>query len=350
MNSIFYMIFVIGLLVFVHELGHFLVAKSRKVRVEKFSLGFGPEIIGRKIGETRYCLSIIPLGGYVKMAGENIEDERKGEPYEYLSKSVKERIAIVGAGPVMNILLCVVIFAVLFTAGVPYLPGRVGTVLENSPAEEAGLKTGDKILEIDNKIIEDWTALTEIIHKSAGKSVRLTVEREEKKFEIEVVPKLDEDNKIGLIGITPYHSGKDINEFPKKKYSPVVSLGKAFNRTFYLVRIIYEGLWKLITGQVSAKHLGGPILIAQMAGQQAQAGMSNLFMFIAVISVNLAVLNFLPIPVLDGGHILFLSIEGIRGKPVSKKKQEIAQQVGITILICLMLLATYNDILRFFTK
>ena len=343
-------VFVIGVLVFVHELGHFLVAKLRNVRVEKFSLGFGPEIIGRKIGDTRYILSLIPLGGYVKMAGENFEDERKGEPYEYLSKSLKERLAIVASGPLMNLLLCVVILAAILTIGVPYISGRVGTVLKDSPAERAGLESGDKILEIDGALIEDWISLTKIIQKSPDKLLLLKIGRGDREFEIGVTPGLDETNKIGLIGITPYDYGKEVKEFPKKRYPVFISLGKAFTRTFYLVRVMYVGLWKLVTGQVSVKALGGPILIAQLAGQEARMGMTNLFMFIAIISVNLAVINFLPIPVLDGGHILFLLIEGVSGRPVSKKKQEIAQQIGIAVLIALMMFVTYNDILRFLQK
>jgi len=424
-------IFVIGVLVFIHELGHFLVAKARKVRVEKFSLGFGPEIIGCKIGDTRYVLSLIPLGGYVKMAGENLEDEGKGEPYEYRSKSVKDRLSIVASGPLMNIVLCVVILAILFNIGLPYISSQVGTILKDSPAEEVGIKSGDKILEIDGALVADWTSLTKIIRKNPNKLLKLKVERGEGELEIGIKPRLDETTKMGLIGITPYYgrkvgkilktssaykagiregdeiirvSGNPVSQWneildlmgkekanevslsmlrqevengeesieihfsftrdeqsgtplldfypalPKKRFSLFISFGKAVSRTFYLVKIVYVGLWQLVTGQVSAKLIGGPILIAQLAGQEAQMGLARLFLFIAIISVNLAVLNFLPIPVLDGGHILFLLIEGIRGKPLSKRKQEIAQQIGIAILVGLMMFATYNDILRFIQK
>lgn len=426
-------IFVVGILVFVHELGHFLFAKWRKVRVEKFSLGFGPEITGRTIGETRYVLSAIPLGGYVKMAGETPSEEIKGEPYEYLSKTVKERIGIVAAGPIMNVIFCIVIIAILFLTGLPYIQGRIGKVMENSPAEKAGLKSGDIITGIDKKEVNDWESLTKIIHSNPGRELEFAIKRGDERFDVSIAPQIGEKSKVGLIGITPYYgrkvgriskkspayqaglkpgdeiiavSGKPVSQwdeimdiidkeergeislsilrrnesnpaaamvhirftpardrqsagvvifdftpqFPEKRYPFFVSFGKAFSRTFYLIKITYAGLWKLVRGQVSFKLIGGPIMIAQLAGQEAQMGLNNLFMLIAIISVNLAVLNFMPIPVLDGGHIFFLLIEGIMGKPLSRKKQEIAQQIGIAVIIGLMLLATYNDILRFLEK
>lgn len=418
-------VFVVGLLIFVHELGHFLVAKAKKVRVEKFSLGFGPKIISHHIGETDYMLSLIPLGGYVKMAGESFEDKREGRPDEFLSKKVSERLGIVAAGPLMNIGLTVVIFAILFSLGLPYIPGQVGTVLKDSPAEKAGLKAGDLIKEINGQAIDDWAGLTRLIQRNPEKELQLKIKRGREEIAIGVKPRLEEKSKIGLIGITPYYGRKagrvsknsaaykaglregdeiikvngqavsqwdeilnilekegpdifliigrkgeeiKINFFlppgeesklskldfypalPVKKYSPLLSLGLALNRTFYLIKVIYLGLWQLVTGQVSMKFIGGPLLIAQLAGQEAQLGLTNLFLFIALISVNLAVLNFLPIPILDGGHIFFLAIEGVTRKPVSKRKQELAQQVGMFILIALMLFATYNDILRFVAK
>jgi regulator of sigma E protease len=338
-------IFVGGLLLLVHELGHFLMAKLRKVRVEKFSLGFGPKIISHRIGETQYLLSLIPLGGYIKMAGDSPEDKPTGASYEFLSKKVSERLGVVAAGPLMNVILAIVIFTIVFSLGLPHLTGSIGTVLKDSPAGKAGLKAGDKIISINGKPVEDWNGLTKIIQRSPNKQLPLEIERGSEKLSLMVTPALEGISQVGLIGITP-----DYEKSVIKKYSPFTSLGLALSRTLELIKIIYIGLWQLITGQVSLKYIGGPLLIAQLAGQQAQLGLINLFLFIALISVNLAVLNFLPIPILDGGHILFLFIEGLTGRPVSKKRQEMAQQFGMAVLIGLMLLATYNDILRFLHK
>lgn len=345
MINIISAIFVVGFLILVHELGHFLMAKARKVRVEKFSLGFGPKIISHRIGETQYLLSLVPLGGYIKMAGDSPEDKPTGASYEFLSKKVSERLGIVAAGPLMNILLAVVIFTIVFSLGLPYLTGSIGTILKDSPAEKAGLKAGDKIISINGKPVEDWNDLTKIIQRNPDKQLPLEIERGKEKLSLMVTPRLEEKSKVGRIGITP-----DFEKSVIKKYSPFTSLGMALSRTVELIKIIYIGLWQLITGQVSLKYIGGPLLIAQLAGEQARLGLINLFLFISLISVNLAVLNFLPIPILDGGHILFFFIEALTGRPVGKKKQEMAQQIGMAVLIGLMLLATYNDILRFVAK
>lgn len=351
LDSLLWAVLVLGGLIFIHELGHFLVAKRAGVKVLKFSLGFGPKIIGITRGETEYLLSAIPLGGYVKMHGEDPKEEVADPERSFSAKSVGWRSLIILAGPGSNLLLAVAIFWVIFTIGVPTLATKVGEVMQDFPAHEAGILTGDRIKAIDGHPIEKWEELATQIHQSPGRPVRLTVERAGDQFDLVVAPKatrqkdlFGEEQEIGLLGIAP------AEEFLMERTNPATAFAKAIYKTYDLSRLILLTFVKLIQGVVPAKTIGGPLLVAQMAGQQARLGILPLLFFTALLSINLAILNLLPIPILDGGHLLFSLIEAVRGKPVSLQKREMAQQVGMAMLVALMIFAFYNDIFRLLGK
>ena len=340
-------IVVLGVLIFVHELGHFLVAKRAGVSVLKFSLGFGPKIAGFTRGGTEYLLSAIPLGGYVKMLGEDPKEEVVDREGSFSAKPLGWRSLIILAGPGSNFLLAVAIFWVVFMVGVPTLATKVGEVMDGFPAREAGLLRGDRIVAIEGQPVEKWEELAKQIHQSPGRPVRLTVEREGKRFDLAVAPKatkqknlFGEEQEIGLLGIAPSE------EFLTERTNPIAAFGKAVYKTYDLSVLILITFGKLLQGVVPAKTIGGPLLVAQMAGEQASLGVMNLLVFTALLSINLGILNLLPIPILDGGHLFFALVEAARGKPVSLKKREMAQQVGLVLLVALMIFAFYNDIFR----
>ncbi len=342
-------IIVLGVLIFVHELGHFLVAKLSRVCVLTFSLGFGPKLLGKKVGETQYQISMVPLGGYVKMIGEEPGEKIPPEllTRSFTAQSVKSRMGIVFAGVFFNYLFAVLAFIIIFMAGMPTLLPEVGDVKPDYPAYQAGLQKGDRILDVNGTAVKKWDDLARMIHDSGGRPLLLTVERDQKSFPVSVIPQtlaqknlFGEDIQVGLIGISP--SGNSFVE----RYDPFTATYRAFVQTWRITELTVISIVKIFEGKVSAKTIGGPILIAQLAGQQAKAGGLSLLLFMAIISINLVVLNLLPIPVFDGWHILLFLIEGVTGRPVSLKLREKAQQVGIFMIILLMLLVFYNDISR----
>ena len=344
-------IIVLGVLIFFHEFGHFLIARLFGVGVEKFSLGFGPRLIGKKIGRTDYRISAIPLGGYVKMVGEEPDAEVSPQDLSvsFTHKHVLKRMCIVAAGPIFNILLAVIIFFVIFWAsGAMILKPSVGEVRDGSPALAAGLKAGDLITAIDGVAVANWENMTELIGASNGKTLEITVQRADTEKVFQVTPDLvpaknlfGEDIQRYIIGISA--SGdvytRELNLFQ--------ALTESLKQTYTIVELMVIIIGKLITGDISADTIGGPIMIAKMAGDQAKAGISNLIFFIALISVNLAIINLVPIPILDGGHLLFFLIELIKGRPVNLKVREVAQQIGLFIILLLVILVFYNDIFRY---
>jgi len=347
LDYILWAVVVLGVLIFVHELGHFLVAKRAGVAVLKFSLGFGPRIAGFTRGGTEYLLSAIPLGGYVKMLGEDPKEEVVDQERSFSSKPVGWRSLIILAGPGANFLLAIAIFWVVFMVGVPTLATKVGDVMDGFPAKAAGLLRGDRIVAIEGRPVERWEELAKQIHQSPGRPVRLTVQRGDRSFDLSVAPKatkqknlFGEEQEIGLLGIAP------AEEFLTERSNPIAAFGMALYKTYDLSRLIVITFVKLLQGVVPAKTIGGPLLVAQMAGEQARLGVLNLLFFTALLSINLAILNLLPIPILDGGHLFFSLIEAVRGKPVSMQKREMAQQVGLVLLVALMIFAFYNDIFR----
>ncbi|MFO7713897.1 RIP metalloprotease RseP [Desulfosarcina sp.] len=452
-TSIFAFIIVLGILIFFHELGHFLVARLFGVGVEKFSLGFGPRLLGKTVGMTDYRISAIPLGGYVKMVGDEPDAELDPAmiPYSFTHKHVFKKIMIVAAGPFFNLLLAVIIYAGFFyfigtedirpvvnhvaadspaaRAGLhngdvvvavngskvaswgginrliaegrgaevritvnrddsrfdvavtpqtkvakdilgddaPYydvgfsglapLKALVGEVAEGYPAQKAGMQKGDLIVAINDRPVDSWNTMKEIISQSKGEPMDVRVLRGEETLALEIVPVLySEENILGekvdsyRIGIST--AGIDIPEADRitLKRGPFQAIAESIDQTYQISRLTLLSIGKLIKGTVSTKTLGGPIMIAEMAGQQAKEGIVNLVFFIAVLSINLAVLNFLPIPVLDGGHLMFFFIEAVIGRPINIRMREIAQQAGIFVLIMLMIFVFYNDIVRVFSN
>jgi len=345
-------VIVLGVLIFVHELGHFLMAKKSKVGVITFSLGFGPKLFGKKIGETQYQISAIPLGGYVKMVGEEPGEKIPPEllPKSFSAASVSKRMGIVFAGVFFNFLFAVIAFAVIFMAGMPTLLPEVGDVKPEYPAYQAGILKGDRVIEANGTPIKRWDDLAKIIHDSGEKPLLLKIDRDGKTLQISVTPQssvqkdiFGEDSRVGLIGISP--SGNTFIE----RFDPFTAFYKGLVQSWNWAELTVVSLVKIIQGKISAKTIGGPIFIAQLAGQQAKAGALSLIHFMAVISINLVILNILPIPILDGWHILMFLVEGLIGKPVSLKLRERAQQVGLFLIVLLMLLVIYNDVLRIFT-
>jgi regulator of sigma E protease len=339
-------IFILSVLIIVHELGHFLAAKSAGVRVEKFSLGFGPLLFKKKKGQTEYCISAIPLGGFVKLAGDNLE-EYKGRPYEYYSKSRGARFKIIFAGPLLNYILGFLCFWLIIFFGFPTFTNKVGGLLEGYGAQEAGLKRGDIIIAVDGVKVDFWEELQNIIQeKRTAAKVKLSVQRGGKKFtqevritEQEVTDQLGQKHKVGLLGITPLD----------KKYGFFESFELGIKRTLQLTGLTYKGLWRIITGKLSVREsVTGPLGIFYITSKAASLGIIALLHLVAVLNISLALFNLLPLPVLDGGHILLLGIEKIRGKYLGLRAERLITQIGMGVILTLALLVTYNDIVRHF--
>lgn len=350
MGTVLATIFVLGVLIFVHELGHFLVAKAVGIRVEKFSLGFPPKLFGFKKGDTEYCISVIPLGGYVKMAGENPdESEVTGAPDEFMSKTPLQRAAVIFAGPFMNYVTAFLIYFGLYSIqGVPTVDNSqfvIGGVAENAPAEQAGLQEGDVILSVDGSAITSLYDLSSIVSEKPGEEVSVEYRRGDQVSSVSLVTKVDtvlnaEGGKepVGLLGVLQNVW------YERPGFFSSVALGA--QRTWEMTVLVCDFFYRLVTLQMSPKLIGGPVFIAKFSGEAAKQGASTLLYFIAMLSVNLAIINVLPIPVLDGGHLMFLVIERIRKKPLSLKQRAAIQQVGLAFLLVMIVFVTYNDIVR----
>jgi regulator of sigma E protease len=351
--SIVSVVVLLGVLIFVHELGHFLMAKRAGVGVLKFSLGFGPRIIGRKIGETEYLLSLIPLGGYVKLLGESSDEElpEEDKARSFLKQTVWKRILIVGAGPVFNLLLALVTFAFVNMIGLPVLTTEIGSLQSDSAAIESGMKMGDRIIVIDGKSLTKWDEISEIVTKSKGRPLRVKVRRDTITLDITVTPRsmktrnlFGEEVESYKIGISP--SPHTVIE----RRNPISAFGEGFRQTWIISKLTVISIYKLFQGVISPKTLGGPILIAQIAGAQAKEGMVHFLLFMALLSINLAILNLLPIPILDGGHLLFYGIEMFTGREINVRWREMAQQIGFVLLSLLMIFVFLMDIERLNVK
>lgn len=342
----------LGLLIVFHEFGHFIVAKLSGVGVLTFSVGFGPKLWVKKAGETEYALSAFPLGGYVKMVGEDPDEQVQLADREksFANKSLLARTAIVFAGPGFNLLLAVLLLMVVFTFyGVPVMSTEVSGVEQGSPAERAGITKGDRIVAIDGIPVQEWEDLSQRIKGSGGRPLDLQIRRGEETVNLSVQPTKKEGQTIFGEPKVDYMIGIG-SQVSLEKHQPGLAIGRAVVQTYEYSKLTLMAFYKMIVGDVSPRNIGGPILIAQMAGQQAQEGVGTFLAFLAVLSINLGILNLLPVPVLDGGHLVFFAVEAVIRKPVSVKYREMAQQVGICLLALLMVYAFYNDILRFFEK
>lgn len=432
MTTLISFIIVLGILIFIHELGHFAVAKACGVGVEKFSLGFGPKLVGIRRGETEYRISVLPLGGYVKMVGEapgeEVSPELKAKSFTH--KPVWKRAAIVAAGPAMNLILAIALLPVIFMIGIqvpvyldkaaevgyvvpdepafkagikpgdtvksldgkevrnwedllaelamnpskaveltltrdsetikttitpetseqtgagyggmfPPMKPVIGDVAPGYPAKDAGLKAGDLILAINGNRITHWAELEGIIHKSEGK-LKLLVQRDGKELTFEVTPKYNEEAKVHLIGISRQ------DQTVLRQYGFGESITKGISSGIEMTTKLFVVIKGLVIGDYSLKTLGGPIMIAQVAGKAAESGIADLLSLVAFLSLQLGIINLFPIPVLDGGHIVFFGMEAIKGSPLSERFMTVAQQVGIALLIALMVLVTWNDLYRIF--
>lgn len=322
------------------------------VKVLKFSLGFGPKLIGKKIGETEYQIAVFPLGGFVKPLGEDPNEEVKEEERHrsFWAQPIWKRALIIGAGPFFNFFLAAALFSSINLFGIPYYPSKIGGVSPGLPAEQAGLKKGDVVFSIDGEEITKWDDLSQVIRNSKGKGLLLKVKRDGETLDIKVTPKpstqknlFGEEVPVFIVGITPF------DEIVVQKVGPFRAIGKGLSQTWFGIKLTVVSIIKLIERVIPAKTIGGPILIAQMAGEQAKRGLLSLALFMAILSINLGVINLFPIPILDGGHFLFLGLEAILRKPLSIKKMEIAQQIGLIFIILLMLFAFYNDLIRIFS-
>ncbi|MEO5358255.1 MAG: RIP metalloprotease RseP [Nitrospirae bacterium YQR-1] len=349
MTGVVSAVVLLGVLILVHELGHFLLAKAVGIKVLKFSLGFGPKIISKKVGDTEYMLSAIPFGGYVRMYGDEPADEIKAEDRHtsFLAQPIYKRALVICAGSVFNILFAALLFVFIFMVGVPRPLPVVGELSKEMPAQKAGLVKGDKITEIDGQKIKYWEEMTEVVHKSPGKELTFTIETREGVKSFKITPQkkkvknlFGESEEVGLIGISPAGDVETVS------YSIFESIPLALQKTFEIIMLTILALVKIIQKVLPADTIGGPIMIFQLASKQASTGIMSFIMFLAVININLGVFNLFPIPILDGGHMVYLLIEAIRRKPLSERVIMVTQKIGLALILMLMTFAIYNDVLR----
>lgn len=370
-------IIALSVVVFVHELGHFLVARWNNVRCDAFSIGFGPELIGFNDRHgTRWKFCLIPLGGYVKMfgeadianpgAGDGEHDNKDGEagdddpvvvremtPEEkavsFKYKTLGQRSAIVFAGPAVNFIFAIAVFVVIFmSVGRPVTEPIIGEVVPDSAAAEAGLLSGDLILAIDGNEVDRFEDLQRMVPLGNGQPMRLTIQREQSILDIVAVPRVVEEKdafgnpqKRALLGV-----GSSGETRMMVRHGPVSALGLAVKQTYVVVEGTFIAVGQIISGDRGTEDLGGPIRIAKFSGQAAKSGFANFVIFMAILSINLGIINLFPVPLLDGGHLLFYAIEAVRGRPLSDNAQEWGLRVGLALVLTLMVFVTWNDIMQ----
>ena len=337
-------VFAFGLVIFVHEFGHFIVAKKSGVKVERFSFGLGPELFGIQWGETRYCLACIPLGGEVRMAGES--DVENGpsaaprDPREFFALSWYRRIPIVVAGPAMNYVLAFVLFTLISLVwGYPHPSSEpvVGDLAEGFPAAKAGLAPGDRFLSVNGVAVSDWKSMAEKVHASAGKALSLEVRRKDRTLSFKITPAEDKGSGRGLMGVTPV----TVHE----RLGPAASAWRGAQQCWGWSKVTLVYLGEKIAHRQKLE-LSGPVGIASVLAKAAKSGMGDYLFLVALISVGIGLFNLFPIPMLDGGHLLFFLCEGIFRRPVGKRVVQAANMAGLAALLSIFLFATYGDIQR----
>ena len=336
--------FVLGLRIFVHERGHFVTAKMVGIKVERFSLGFPPRAFGFKRGDTDYCISWLPLGGYVKMAGmidESLDESITGAPWEFTSKSIWQRMIVISAGSLMNFVTAIIIYSgIVYFSGIGATAGPiVGELIDGKPAQSIGLQPDDRITSVADMPVESWDYLTRLIHDRPNQEIDITWERGTETFSAKVTPDLQEENGIGLIGIGPKIVYRDAGLWESLEYGA--------GNSFRFIRLTAVALKEILVGKESLRDaVGGPVIIAKLAGESARHGFESLLAFTAFISLNLGFFNLLPFPVLDGGHLVMLMLEGVMRKPLPVNTRIIIQKVGMAFLLALMVFILINDFTR----
>ena len=339
MLTILACIFVFGILVTVHEFGHFITAKLTGMKVEEFSIGFGPTIYQQQEGETLYSLRMLPLGGYNKIAGmdpDDPEDPERG----FNSKPVSSRMLVILAGSLMNILLPVVIFFGLFLAfgmDVPENKPVLGQIIEGYPAEQSGLKEGDRILSINGKPVHEWLDIRKNIADSGMQPIPFEIQRDKEKLTITVTPGVNPETGKPFIGV--------VSSLKNVRLTPVQAVVASVTATKNIIKNMYASLYHMVTGKTKAEF-SGPVGVAKMAGEVAHKGFDRLMQFTAMLSLNLAIINLLPLPALDGGHFLILLIEAVTGHKLGKTAMQNIQKVGVAMILALTIFATFKDLTR----
>jgi len=348
-------IIVLGVLVFIHEFGHYITAKKSDIMVSEFALGFGPKLLSKKAGETVYSIRAIPLGGFCNMVGEfpadesmpeeerKIYDRAKEKGRLFTQKTAFKRLAVILMGPIMNFLLAALIFILTFAIfGVPTSTTEeavLGEVIPEQPAAEAGLRANDRILSINGQKINSWEEMSELIRPNANQEITIRYQRNEEVNTISLTPALSEESEWGVIGIYP--------QLVRDNVSIVSSITMGLQQTYQVFKMTIMGFVQMFRDS-STEDIGGPIMIASIIGQAARTGILNVLNWTAIISINLGIINLLPFPALDGGRLLFIFIEIIRGKAVDPRKESYVHLVGFAILMILMIFIIYNDLMRTF--
>ena len=338
---------ILGTLVLVHELGHFVVARWSGVRVSRFSLGFGPKIWGFRRGDTEYCFCLLPLGGYVKMAGEQQEEQTKA-PWEFLSKPPWIRAWIVAAGPLVNLMMSTVLLWIVLVTGYPEMLPTIGEIVEKMPAQSVGIQVGDRIKAINGVEMHTWDQFTATVHRAPNRPLNFQIQRGEESLTLTITPEpktlpdaFGRLKTVGLVGVVP--SG----DFELHYIPPLQAVNITFARQWEWTTQIIMSLYSIFTGRLSMQEsLTGPIGIVHLTSEAVRMGIGPLLYLISIFSLSLGVFNFFPVPVLDGGHILFIVLEKLRGRPVSIKVQERAIRVGMAALLLLVAMVCVSDMQR----
>ncbi len=350
MSSTLIFFIILGLLVIVHEFGHFIAAKNSGVRVEKFFIGFGKKLFSKKIKETEYGISALPLGGYVKLAGDNYE-EYKGLPDEYLAQPVHKRFWIIFCGPLLNYALGFIFFWIIFCVGYPTITNKVGGVLDGYGAQTAGIMAGDRITFIEDKAVKTWDDIQKTIYLNRQKKeLKVGILRADKLETLTVALKqssqpdaLGQKRSLGLIGIKP-----DLKETVIERYGVFESAYHGFKKMIDITAMTYRALWLMITRQLSIKDsVTGPVGMFIITSEVAKMGIIALLHWIAILSVSLGLFNLLPFPALDGGHIFLLLVEKIRGKGLSRKADDVFNRIGFGFIILVAVAVFFNDVVRY---